>query len=76
MAKYEFKFVVTDVELSDAHQDRIRQEISRAGALALGDVTPPEAVSLQFRNILWRGIPPVEILKGLESFVEASAARE
>ena len=71
MAKHEFRFVVTDVELTEEDRERVNQAISQAAAFALADQTPPNAVSYQFRNILWRGIPPVELQQQLEQVVEA-----
>ncbi|HWG74159.1 MAG TPA: hypothetical protein VG184_08915 [Acidimicrobiales bacterium] len=76
MAKHEFRFVVTDVELSEDDRDRVNQAIGQAVAFALADQTPPNAVSYQYRNILWRGIPPVELQHELEQVVEAKTSEE
>jgi len=35
MARYEFKFVISDVELSDEHRERVGEAIAQAGALAV-----------------------------------------
>lgn len=73
MARYEFRFIVTDAELSEEHQRKVGQAVAEAGALALAAATPPEAVTVRFGdNIWWRGIPPVEIYQALE---EAAAAK-
>jgi hypothetical protein len=71
MAKHEFRFVVTDVELSEGDRERVNQAISQAAAFALADQTPPNAISYHFRNILWRGLPPIELQQQLEEVVEA-----
>jgi hypothetical protein len=69
MARYEFKFVVTDVELSDEHRQKVSQAVAEAGALALASATPPDAVTVRVSEyVLWRGIPPVTILRDLESY--------
>jgi hypothetical protein len=70
MARHEFRFVVTDVELSEEDRQRVQQAISQSATIALADLTPPNAVSFQFRNILWRGIPPIELQEQLEQVVE------
>lgn len=68
MARYEFKFVVSDVELSEEHQQRVGHAVVQAGALALADFTPPEAVTVMFgRNWWWRGIPPVALQEELRN---------
>jgi hypothetical protein len=62
MAKYEFKFVVTDVELSNELQERVAQAVGQAGAFAVAEITPPESVTVRYGfNKWWRGIPPVEL---------------
>lgn len=69
MARHEFRFIVSDVELSPEHQERIGQSVAQAGALALAEVTPANAVTVSVgRNIWWRGIPPEELLKSLEQY--------
>jgi hypothetical protein len=76
MAKHEFRFVVTDVDLDEDDRERVSQAISQAAAFALADQTPPNAVSYSFRNILWRGIPPVELQAQLEQLVEEKTGAE
>ncbi|HEY1917022.1 MAG TPA: hypothetical protein VGH27_15740 [Streptosporangiaceae bacterium] len=69
MARYEFTFVVTDVELSDEHRQKVSQAVAEAGALALASATPPDAVTVRVSEyVLWRGIPPVTILRDLASY--------
>ncbi len=69
MAKYEFRFVVSDVRLTKAQEAQIGQSVAQAGALALAEVTPPAAVSVQIgKNIWWRGIPPEVLRVQLEKF--------
>jgi hypothetical protein len=38
MARYEFRFIVTDPELSKGHQQKVGQAVAEAGALALVDI--------------------------------------
>ena len=74
MPAHEFRFVVTDVKLSKAQEEKIGQAVAQAGALALAEITPPNAVSVQIgRNRWWRGIPAPEILKQLEAFASERA---
>jgi hypothetical protein len=74
MAKYEFKFVVTDVELSEKVQERVAQAVGQAGALAVAEVTPAEAITLRYGfNKWWRGIPPVEFREPLEAWAAEHA---
>ena len=69
MAKYEFRFIVSDVKLTTAQEAKIGQAVAQAGALALAEVTPPNAVSVAVgKNIWWRGIPPDVLQKELQQF--------
>ena len=38
MARYEFRFIVTDTELPKGHQQNVGQAVAEAGALALADI--------------------------------------
>ncbi len=38
MARYEFRFIVTDTELPEAHQQKVGQAVAEADALALADI--------------------------------------
>lgn len=67
VAKYEFKFVISDIELSREVQERVGQAVAQAGALALAEVTPPEAITVKVgRNIWWRGIPAPDLAQALQ----------
>lgn len=69
MARHEFRFIVSDVELSAEHQESIARSVAQAGALALAEVTPANAVTVSVgRNIWWRGLPPPELQQSLEQF--------
>lgn len=71
MAKLEFRFVVSDVELSEEEQEKVGRAVAQAGALALAEVTPANAVTvLAGRNIWWRGIPRDELLQPLQDFAQ------
>lgn len=71
MARYEFRFVVSDVRLSKAQEAQIGAAVAQAGALALAEVTPPSAVTVPVgRNIWWRGLPPEVLRLELEKFAE------
>jgi hypothetical protein len=74
LAKQEFSFVVTDVKLTKAQVAQIGQAVAQAGALALAEVTPPNAVSVQIGpNRWWRGIPAPDLYKQLQQFATKSA---
>lgn len=77
MARYEFRFVVTDTELSEEHQLKVGQAVAEAGALAVASLTPREAVTVRYGfNRWWRGIPPVSILRDLEQVAAQKAGEE
>ena len=74
MARYEFKFVVSDVQLAKEHEERIGQAVAQAAALALAQVTPDDAVTIKFgANQWWRGRPPEALLKQLQEAAAQSA---
>ena len=67
MAKYEFRFVVSDVELSDEESEKVSRAVAQAGALALAEYTPDDAVTVMAGpNVWWRGIPAARITKALQ----------
>jgi hypothetical protein len=58
MARHEFRFIVTDTELSEEHQRKVGQAIAEAGAIALAGLTPETALTVGIGdNVWWRGIP-------------------
>lgn len=77
MARYEFRFVVTDAELSEEHQRKVGQAVAEAGALALAGAAPADAVTVNYGiNRWWRGYPPVEINEALQEFAAQKAGEE
>jgi hypothetical protein len=63
MARYEFKLVVTDVELSEEQRASVDRAVVLGGVAALGGALPPEAVTApfvtdDFLRIHWCGLPP------------------
>jgi hypothetical protein len=83
MARYEFRFVVTDAELSEEHQRNVSQAIAEAGTLAVAAQTPRDAVTvlsgprlLEGPGVpwIWRGIPPVTITEELQAFAAEKAS--
>jgi len=65
MSRYEFSFVVTEVELSEEQRLRVGRAVALAGAAELSDALPPQAVTapvetedLRFTRF-WCGIPRV-----------------
>ena len=64
MSRYEFSFVVTEVELSEEVRARVGRAVALAGAAALGSALPDDAVSAplvhnEFLIRHWCGIPTV-----------------
>jgi hypothetical protein len=65
MARYEFSFVVTDVELSEEQRQRVGRAVALAGTGALSSALPAGAVTAPVENEdlrfvrFWCGIPPV-----------------
>lgn len=64
MSRYEFSFVVTEVELSEEQRLGVGRAIALAGAAELGAALPPGAVSAPVTlderlSRFWCGIPPV-----------------
>ena len=74
MPNHEFSFVVSDVKLTKAQASQISAAVAQAGALALAEITPPNAVSVQIGpNRWWRGIPAPDLYKQLQQFATKSA---
>ena len=74
MSKYQFTFIVTDVELSPEVEQQISQAVGQAGALALAEVTPPDALTVMYRrNVWWRGLPPAELTRLVGDVAEEKA---
>jgi hypothetical protein len=77
MARYEFRFIVTDTELSEEHQQKVGQAVAEAGALALAGATPADAVTVNYGiNRWWRGYPPAEIYQALQEIGAQRAGEE
>ena len=65
---------MSDVKLTKAQSAKIAEAVAQAAALALADVTPPNAVSVQIGpNRWWRGIPQPDLYKQLQQFAQKSA---
>jgi len=74
LARHEFSFVVTDVTLTKTQVAQIGQAVAQAGALALAEVTPANAISVQIGpNRWWRGKPAPDLFKELQQFATKSA---
>jgi hypothetical protein len=75
MARYEFRFILTDTELSEEHQLKVSQAIAEAGTLAVAGQVPREALTVVGRPSygpgwpwIWCGLPPVTIGEELQAF--------
>ncbi|MFG2341155.1 hypothetical protein [Streptomyces yangpuensis] len=72
--KNEFKFVVTGVELTEEQQERIGRAVAQAGALALGDFGPRDAVGVRLDpKIWWHGLPREVLAQDLQRFAAEEA---
>ncbi|HEX3391368.1 MAG TPA: hypothetical protein VHS55_02280 [Solirubrobacteraceae bacterium] len=75
MGRYEFKVVVSGVELSEEQQKHIGQSISQAGATAVAGFSRGGPISVPVDlNHLWIGIPVPELLHDLEGFAQKQVA--
>jgi hypothetical protein len=74
MGRYEFKFVISDVELTDEQQETIGQAVGQAGATAVSHFTDavPLYIPLGLRHV-WCGIPPAEVVDEIESYAKRQA---
>jgi|HubBroStandDraft_4_1064222.scaffolds.fasta_scaffold2734833_1 hypothetical protein len=77
MSRYEFSFVVTEVELSEEQRRRVGRAVALAGAAAVGDKLPAAAVTAPVETEdarylrYWCGIPPVIEFSGdIDSVLE------
>jgi hypothetical protein len=65
MSRYEFSFVVTEVELSEEQRQRVGRAVALAGAAELSEAVPPGAVTAPvdsedaWHSVYWLGIPRV-----------------
>jgi hypothetical protein len=70
MATHQFKFVVSDVDLSGAQIDEIGRAIAGAGSAALAGFTPVDAIEIQLApKWWWRGLPRDDLHRALEAYV-------
>lgn len=68
MARYEFKLVITDVELSQKQQADVARAVALAGAARLGAdlpegaaIIPVEDADADFRRVFVCGLPGVDV---------------
>jgi hypothetical protein len=74
VGRYEFKFVVSDIDLSEEQERRVEQAVAQAGTLAIAESTSeqPMCVVLPFHKV-WCGLPPFETIRDLEAFAASRA---
>jgi hypothetical protein len=76
MAKYEFKVLVSDVELSDEHQEKIGRAVAQAGAAAVAEQIGGEAQSIPVGlRHWWCGIWPEKMRDELKQFAREQVER-
>jgi hypothetical protein len=77
MSRYEFSFVVTEVELSEEQRRRVGRAVALAGAAELSQALPTQAVTAPVETAdvrlvrYWCGIPPVIELPAEAGFAGA-----
>jgi hypothetical protein len=76
MATHQFKFAVSDVDLTPEQVEKVGQAVAQAGALALADLTPDRAISVQVKpDFWWRGVPADDLRKQLAAFATKQVGR-
>jgi hypothetical protein len=74
MATHQFKFAVSDANLTDAQVAEVSQAIARAGSAAVAKFTPNTAIDVQIGLLeWWRGVPRDEIMIQLKKFASQHA---
>jgi 7-keto-8-aminopelargonate synthetase-like enzyme len=69
MATHQFKFIVSDVDLDDEQVERVGRAVAQAGALAVADQTPEDAVIVYYRpGHVWCGLPPANLNEALRVY--------
>jgi hypothetical protein len=67
MATHEFKFVVSDADLTPEQIERVSSAVAQAGTLAVAELTPSDAITFRVGpSWVWRGIPPVTVRQALQ----------
>ena len=76
MGRYEFKVVVSEVELSDAHQEQIGRAVAQAGAAAIAEHVGGEAQSIPVGlRHWWCGIWPEKTRDEMKQFAREQVER-
>jgi hypothetical protein len=65
--KHEFKFVLSDVELTEEQQEKVSRAVAQAGALAVSELLPQGSLTIPVRqNVWWHGIPRPDLMAELQ----------
>ncbi len=76
MATHQFKFAVSDVDLTPAQIEKVGQAVAQAGALAIADLTPKKAITIQVRpDFWWRGVPADDLAKQISAFANKQVGK-
>ncbi len=77
MARYEFKVVVSGVDLSREHEQEIGRAVAQAGASAVAQLTggEPTYIPAGLKNIWWAGPYPPAILHEFQNAVRQEVGR-
>jgi hypothetical protein len=74
MATHQFKFAVSDANLTDRQVAEVSQAIARAGSAAVAKFTPTAAIDVQIGPLVWwRGVPVDDISVPLKKFAQQQA---
>ncbi|KUJ65304.1 hypothetical protein ACZ90_49025 [Streptomyces albus subsp. albus] len=75
--RHEFKFVLTDVELSKEQREKVGRAVAQAGAMALGELLPKESLAVAVGpNVWWHGIPRPDLMTELQRTAAEQALQE
>jgi hypothetical protein len=69
MGRYEFKVVVSDIDLTEEQQQSIEQAVALAGVMAVAEAASVQPMWRVLRpRRIWCGMPPFDFSTDLDTF--------
>jgi hypothetical protein len=69
MGRYEFRVVVSDIDLSEEQEKAIEQAVALAGVMAVAEVASVQPMYRVLRpRRIWCGLPPFDFVADLDTF--------